>query len=467
MFFVQLNPNVSLERGADENLLAIAHGRAIGLGRFGAEAAERVGAGLQYNDGLGEKTEIAELVRRLSLCGMLEYRLARSEGDENLAIIEPQTRDYVPHITEVGDDDALALSRFAYIRRRGGDIVLESPLSPALFRLRDPAILVMLAHLAEPRTVKQLRNMPGFAGLELLGMLIDCRLAFTPTEDGGRALRFAEGDPDLVLWDFHDLLFHTRSTSGRHANPSGGRYAYAHVMEMPPAVRPAWPGAPINLRGLLEPCDAATSPLAQLLRRRRSTRSFDDRQPITLAELSRFLDATARVCSRERVDGDDGSEMEFASRPYPSGGSSYELELYLAVGECAGLAPGFYHYDAGRHALTPIAAKAEHLRAMLGGAQHHIGSPTPPQIVITIAARFARVSWKYSAIAYALTLKHVGVAMQTFYLMATEMELGACAIGAVDIDLFARMTGVELHIESAVGQMAIGRGLAANNVSET
>ncbi len=36
------------------------------------------------------------------------------------------------------------------------------------------------------------------------------------------------------------------------------------------------------------------------------------------------------------------------TRPYPSGGSAYELELYLAVANCEGLARGFYHYDADR-----------------------------------------------------------------------------------------------------------------------
>jgi hypothetical protein len=44
--------------------------------------------------------------------------------------------------------------------------------------------------------------------------------------------------------------------------------------------------------------------------------------------------------------------------------------------------------------------------------------------------------------------------------MATDMELGACAIGMTDIDLFAQMTGIPFHIEGAVGQIAIGRGVA-------
>ncbi len=38
------------------------------------------------------------------------------------------------------------------------------------------------------------------------------------------------------------------------------------------------------------------------------------------------------------------------------------------------------------------------------------------------------------------------------------MGLGGCAIGSTNIDLFAKMTGLEFHVEGAVGQFAIGRG---------
>jgi hypothetical protein len=38
------------------------------------------------------------------------------------------------------------------------------------------------------------------------------------------------------------------------------------------------------------------------------------------------------------------------------------------------------------------------------------------------------------------------------------MGLGGCAIGFTNIDLFAKMTGVECHVEGPVGQFAIGRG---------
>jgi len=108
--------------------------------------------------------------------------------------------------------------------------------------------------------------------------------------------------------------------------------------------------------------------------------------------------------------------------------------------------------------LVPISGPTHQLDAQLAAAEFAMEAPGIPQILITIAARFDRISWKYSSIAYALILKDVGVLIQTFYLMATDMGLGGCAIGSIDIDLFARMTGIEFHVEGPVGQFALGRG---------
>jgi len=226
-------------------------------------------------------------------------------------------------------------------------------------------------------------------------------------------------------------------------------------------VRPPWPGTKIDL-GEVSPAPVAVlSPAAKLLRERHSTRDFDDKRPITLAELARFLDSTARVQSEFKAPldyGGGGPELTYTARPYPSGGASYELELYLAVDSCDGLSRGFYHYDAGAHALVPIATRGNQLDALLKSAEFAMGVAAAPQILITIAARFGRVSWKYSSIAYALILKDVGALMQTFYLMATDMGLGGCAIGTTNIDLFAKMTGLDFHVEGPVGQFALGRG---------
>ena len=307
-----------------------------------------------------------------------------------------------------------------------------------------------------PRQIKQLRRREDFPGVELLALLLDCQILFK-VGAGESGLRMAEGDHSLVLWDFHDLLFHTRSTEGRHVNPLGGVYPYVGVISPPPAVRPNWPGKKVDLRKFSAVHPEATSPVAKLLLERHSTRSFDDQRPITLAELAQFLDGTARVLSKSNatLDLDDGGHTV---RPYPSAGAAYELELYLAVNLCEGLARGFYHYDAGAHALALIGVATNELEALLAGAEYAMGVPAAPQILITIAARFGRISWKYSSIAYALILKDVGVFTQTLYLMATDMGLSGCAIGIENIDLFAKMTGVEFHVEGPVGQFAIGRG---------
>jgi SagB-type dehydrogenase family enzyme len=287
---------------------------------------------------------------------------------------------------------------------------------------------------------------------------MDCQILFKLEPGKSDVQRTSEGGSELVLWDFHDFLFHTRSTEGRQASPLGGLYSYASVMAPLPAVRPHWPGKTINLDRAAAP--SMPSPFAQLLHARHSTRDFDDEHPITLTELAGLLQTAARIRARWTGEADmdgGGSEVSYAARPYPAGGAAYELELYLTIANCDGLARGFYYYDADQHALTLIEVSPQELEAQLSAAEFAIGASGVPQILITIAARFGRVSWKYSSVAYSLILKDVGVLMQTLYLTATDMGLGGCAIGTNNIDLFARMTGLEIHVEGPVGQFALGR----------
>ena len=466
----RLNGRITLESDSDGNLAACFDGLWDGLGKFSAAAVTRAG---ELRNGLSLASfarpdraidrEIDLLVRRLAQRGLLEYRLG-GPGDEQeeIVVIEPQGPDYWPQTPKLGLSEMVVLSRFAYMRRRANEMVLESPRAGALFRICDPNVATVLALLSAPQKISHLRRQEGFPGLELLALLVDCEILFKTNAVSGGGLRATEGDENLVLWDFHDLLFHARSTEGRQANPLGGVYPYAGVISPLPAVRPRWPGEKIDLHEFSAATSQRPSPFVKLLHERHSTRDFDDQQPITLAELARFLDNTARVRStwKSGIDpGDGGPEVDYAARPYPSGGSAYGLELYLAVANCEGLERGFYHYDADGHALVPIGARAQQLEALLAAAEFAMGAPAAPQILITIAARFGRVSWKYSALAYALILKDVGALMQTFYLMATDMGLGGCAIGTNNIDLFAKMTGIEFHVEGPVGQFAIGRGI--------
>jgi SagB-type dehydrogenase family enzyme len=397
--------------------------------------------------------EIDRLVRLLARRGLLEYRLAGARKGEDQGgdkvVIEPQMPDYWPRTPPLGDAGALVLSRSAYLRRRGNEMVLESPRAGALFRIHDTKVATALASLSQPQPVKWLRRQDGFPGVELLALLVDCRILLEVDAAGDSDLRFIEGDDDLVVWDFHDLLFHARSTEGRHANPLGGEYPYVGVIASPPAVRPSWPGAKIDLHTISPPQSQPVSPAVRLLRDRHSTRTFDDRRPITLAELARFLDGAARVQAQwsSKLDGGDDSPLiEHGARPVSVGRRQLGARALPGGRQVRRLPRGFYHYDAGAHALVPIEVRPQELDAQLASAQFAMAAPAVPQILITIAARFGRVSWKYSSIAYSLILKDVGVLLQTLYLVATDSGLGGCAIGSTNIEQLARLTGIEFHV---------------------
>lgn len=449
---------------ADGSIAAGLGGYSVNLGQFSAAAIDRardLTTGLPLSSFAGKNvlaSQVHALVQRMARHGLVEYRLASPGDEQDLVVIEPQVADYWPRRAKLESGDTIVLSRFAYLRRRGNDMVLESPRAGALFRICDPAIVATLAALSQPQKISKLRRHVASLNLDLLGLLLDSRMLIKLGAKDGDGLRVNEGDGHLVLWDFHDLVFHTRSMEGRHADPVGAAFTYAGVVPPLPAVRPPWPGRTIDLRKFSTP--EPISPFAQLLRERHSVRDFDDEHPVTLAELARFLDTAARVLSEWKTGaGFDGApEVTYSTRPYPSAGSAYELELYLAVLNCDGLARGLYHYDAGSHALVTIDASAQLLQELSMAAVFAMDASGPSQILITIAARFGRVSWKYSSIAYSLILKDVGAVIQTFYLAATDMGLGGCAIGTINIDLFAKITGLEFHVESPVGQFALGRG---------
>ena len=151
-------------------------------GKFSAETTAyvrdfRTGQALNAlaGDG-GANKEIRLLLDRLAKRGLLEYRLARSRTGGDGVIIEPQTPDYRPHVAPLRATDVLVLSRFAYLRRRADEMVLELPRAGALFRICDPAIAGALAALAVPRQIKWLQRQTGFPPIELLALLVDCQI---------------------------------------------------------------------------------------------------------------------------------------------------------------------------------------------------------------------------------------------------------------------------------------------------
>jgi SagB-type dehydrogenase family enzyme len=192
---------------------------------------------------------------------------------------------------------------------------------------------------------------------------------------------------------------------------------------------------------------------------RRSERDYGDR-PLDARQLGEFLYRVARIRLEQDVELETPRgpmRMAMACRPYPSGGALYELEFYIVVAACEGIEPGLHYYEPRGHALVPVAALTAEVEGLLRDAAESAGiARDTVQVLLIISARVPRVSWKYSSMAYALVLKHVGVVYQSMYLAATAMGLAPCALGAGDSDLFARAAGIDYYAETSVGEFLLG-----------
>jgi SagB-type dehydrogenase family enzyme len=62
----------------------------------------------------------------------------------------------------------------------------------------------------------------------------------------------------------------------------------------------------------------------------------------------------------------------------------------------------------------------------------------------------------YDSIAYAMTLKHVGVLQQTLYLVATVLGLAPCALATGDDEVAAAAFGLDYPAEVSVGEFVVG-----------
>jgi hypothetical protein len=284
-------------------------------------------------------------------------------------------------------DRTYRLSRFAYVRADERGTVVESPLSHARIVLHDWRAAALVHVLA----------CPGPAPIPLSDAT-KAQLTTLLLNVGMLAESGDAGEPQLLRsWEFHDLLFHSRSRMGRHDLPVGGTYRFAGQIDPPPALKTTRSEDCIDLwRPDLERIKREDPPFALVQETRCSVREFGA-NPITLQQLGEFLYRVGRVTKLETIEvvlPQGSSAMDFARRPYPGGGALYELELYLAVQACDGLTAGIYRYVPLSHRMERICGPTAHLDELLAGAGAASGiAQEELQVLVVIASRFQRLAW--------------------------------------------------------------------------
>ncbi len=352
--------------------------------------------------------------------------------------------------------DVVRLSRFAAMRTSDDELVLESPLAHHRVVFHRPLAGAVAGALGRAATVADLAAGLGMdPGLvtEIVAHLAGAEMVLLGDASDGGPVRFAEDlDPRLIQWSHHDLLFHGRSRLGRHDEPLGATYRHVGTIPPQPAVRQVPAGRRIPLH---RPDVTGLAPLTDAVEARRTYRKFAE-QPLSAGQLGELLFRTARIRSLVEATGAGGTGYTVSDRPYPSSDALYELELYITVDSCAELARGIYHYDPLEHALTLVSDDEAQLAELLDAAKVLTGTMRRPPVLITMAARMARLSWVYDGIAYATALKHVGVLQQTLYLVATAMNLAPCALAAGASDTAIEALRLDWPAEVTIGEFVVG-----------
>lgn len=166
------------------------------------------------------------------------------------------------------------------------------------------------------------------------------------------------------------------------------------------------------------------------------SREFQEGGPEPFADLSRLLFYTyGLVCSRylgslKRAEPSHSTTSashkatglpRYYTRPVPSGGALYPVELYLYVKDGWGIPPGIYHYDNAHHALALLREGNfdDYITSCLGGAM----AIESCEIVFFPAVFFWKSYFKYSDLSYRLQCLDLGVVLAHLLLVSQRLGL--------------------------------------------
>jgi SagB-type dehydrogenase family enzyme len=191
------------------------------------------------------------------------------------------------------------------------------------------------------------------------------------------------------------------------------------------------------------------TPLGTLLRERRSCRAYEER-PMALATVSTLLDVAYGAL--EAVRADNG--LLRVTRPEPSAGGLYPLEIRCAATYVEGLPRGVYRFNPLHHCLEPAETR---------GGMDELGSHLLAQyflehanLVLFLSAVFERTLRKYGMRGYRYVLLEAGHVAQNLCLSAAEQHLGALCAGGFRDGRLNEFLGLDTAREAVVYCVGIG-----------
>lgn len=187
-----------------------------------------------------------------------------------------------------------------------------------------------------------------------------------------------------------------------------------------------------------------SNPIGNSIIKRRSFRDFKPRaMPIDV--LSTLLHLAVGITA-----WDD----HWPLRAYPSAGALQPVEIYIIANYVNAINMGLYHYNVLDHSLE-ILKEGDFRKTIVDIAldQDFLYNAS---VILILSIVYARTLWKYGDRAYRYALLDTGASMENIYLVATAMNLGACAIGAYYDDDLNNLLELDTNTEITQVMVAVG-----------
>lgn len=142
-------------------------------------------------------------------------------------------------------------------------------------------------------------------------------------------------------------------------------------------------------------------------------------------------------------------------RTVPCGGARHQFETYMAIQNVEGLKDGLYHYLPMEHKIEFL-KELDDLNCFINESLQGQTWATKANVIFYFSMVFYRAEWRYGIFTHRVALIDAGHITENIYLSSTALNLGGCAIGAVNGKLCDEVFGLDGKEESIMYAHPVG-----------